>query len=236
MPYIKNAEYIKCAELLLTYVRVRYIIVNTNSHRGGSGMKKYIYLILATFVLTGCSSSAYGKVEKIVDDDRLSSLDAVTTQAVEYYFDIDIDEDLGYTLEAFESYIPHNDDYIYHSNIFQAELENVDFVDGDIAGYGGIFDPVSHEVMGMVISRVTDKGETIDYTQDEIIHIALDFLKEKQLIDSTQTLTYVNTNEKASSEYLTVINLDSATHRYAVGVNLQYAKVVYFECALLEYL
>ncbi len=194
---------------------------------------KIFLLTICSLTFVGCSS-AYGKLDKIEDRQLLATFNEIIVDGVGYYFDVDVDKNLYYELEAFESHIPHNDEFIHISNVFQATQENQDFKEGDISGYGGILDPETYQITGMILNIITEQGEIISYTHDEVMNIATLFLLEKQLIEPNETVTYIETNTTSSSLYLTVINLESDNYKFAIGVNLQYGKVVYFEYATLD--
>lgn len=192
--------------------------------------------ILMTMTLTACSGG-YGKTEPITDADTLSQMNTSIAAATEYYFDTTIPEDETFNYEAFKSFIPspeNKKEYIHHSNIFQAAITG-DAVEGQIASYGGVLSPDGTQVTGLILNVFNEKVSPQTYSVEELEKIAVDFLRAKELVGIDESITLIGTNDKASSSYIKVLNLDSDTKRFAVGVNLQFGTVVYFEHAPLEF-
>ncbi len=193
-----------------------------------------IFLLSTTLSLTACSGS-YGKTEKIKDPILLESLNQTIVEATQYYFDTEIPVDKTFEYEGFKSFIPspkNTKEYIHHSNIFQA---STDAREGEISAYGGVLSPDNQSVTGLILNVFNEKVPPKAYTEDDVKEIAIQFLRDKQLVESEEKVTFVGRNDKASSTYVTVLNFDSETKRFAIGVNLQFGTIVYFEHAPLEF-
>lgn len=193
-----------------------------------------IFLLATSLSLTACSGS-YGKTKKIKDPLILEAMNQTIIEATQYYFDTEIPKDVTFEYEGFKSFIPstkNQKEYIHHSNIFQA---STDAIEGEISAYGGVLSPDSQSVTGLILNVFNEKVPPKSYTEDDVKDIAIQFLRDKQLVESEEKVTFVERNDKASSTYVTVLNFNSETKRFAVGVNLQFGTIVYFEHAPLEF-
>lgn len=193
-------------------------------------------LLLLSLSLTACTSFGRGKTEPIKDETLLNTMNETISNAINYYFDLDVPNDIAFDYEAFQSLVPspeNGKNYIHHSNVFQATRVG-DAVPNELYAYGGILSPDNKTLTGLVLSINNEKVSPKAYSKDELETIAVKFLKEKKLILEGESATLVGTNEKASSTYMTILNLNTATKRYAVGINLQYGTIVYFEYAPLN--
>lgn len=188
-------------------------------------------LLLISLSLTACSQFGRGRTEAIKDTTTLTSMNEKITSATEYYFDTTIPEDIAFEYEAFKSLIPSPEsgkDYIHQSNIFQA-INPEDAVEGEISAYGGVLSPNNSAVKGLILNVFNEKVSPKTYSPEELQKIATDFLVNKKLIKEDEPITFVGINEKASSTYISVLNFNTSTTRFAVGVNLQFGTIVYFE-------
>ncbi|MGL5677412.1 MAG: hypothetical protein ACRDDX_13445 [Cellulosilyticaceae bacterium] len=195
-----------------------------------------IVLLITSLSLTACGGGSYGKTEPIEDAALLARMNETIAQATTQYFDIEIPTDVSFKHEAFKSLIPSPEnpkEFIHHSNIFQAAM-TTDPVEGQLSAYGGVLSPDSQTIMGLILNVYNEKTPPQSLSDEEIQKIATDFLKAKELVASEEKLTFLATNKEASSEYVKILNFDSETNRFAVGVNLQFGKVVYFEFAPLS--
>ncbi len=193
-----------------------------------------ILLLSTSLSLTACSGN-YGKTEKIKDPILLESMNQTIIKATHYYFDTEIPVDKSFEYEAFQSFIPstqNKKEYIHHSNIFQA---STDAKEGEISAYGGVLTPDNQSVTGLILNVFNEKVPPKAYTEDDVKEIAIQFLRDKQLVESEEKVDFVERNDKASSTYVAVLNFDSETKRFAVGVNLQFGTIVYFEYSPLEF-
>lgn len=196
-----------------------------------------IILLITTLSLTACGSLGYGKTVAIEDPSTLSTMNQTISSAVEYYFDVAIQENQTFNYEAFESHIPDangSKEHIHQSNIFQAMVTG-DAVEGEISSYGGVLTPDNTSITGLILNIFNEKVGPTVYTQEELETIAINFLSSKKLITADEKVTFTDINEKASSTYITVLNFNTETTRFAVGVNLQFGNVVYFEHAPVEF-
>ncbi|MHC1750623.1 MAG: hypothetical protein AB9856_20320 [Cellulosilyticaceae bacterium] len=197
---------------------------------------KSTFLIALVMTLTSCSPMGHGKTEAIKNQAILSQINKTITDAIQYYFDVTIPPDVSFKYEAFKSFIPseaNKKEYTHNSNIFQAAVPG-DAIQGEVSSYGGVLTPDNTAVTGLILNVFNEKVGPKLYTQEELEKIATDFLKNKQLVKPNEPIVLVGPNEKASSTYITVLNFDTADKRFAVGINLQFGTIVYFEHAPLD--
>lgn len=193
-------------------------------------------LLLLSLSLTACASFGKGKTEPIKDETILNTMNQTISEAVSYYFDLDVPNDVAFEYQAFKSLVPspeNKKDYTHHSDVFQATRVG-DAVPNELYAYGGILSPDNTTLTGLVLSMNNEKVSPQVYSMDELETIAVEFLKEKELLLEDESISLTGKNEQASSTYMTVLNFSTDTRRYAVGINLQYGNIVYFEHAPLN--
>lgn len=196
-------------------------------------MKKFLKLTLLSLCmlsLVGCTKS-YGQKIPIEDAPKLEAMNVLVKDGIEHYFDIAIPQDLIFEYEAFESHLPSSEDsetLMHFNDIFQAMLKDKP-IPGKISGYGGVLSPEDQELVGLIVNIHDEDTKPQAFSEDQLKEIAINFLKSKELIGADESLTFTNVNKDASSKIVQILNFETATTRYAVGINMQFGKVVYFE-------
>ena len=201
-------------------------------------MKKIICIMAIALAMTatfvGCGG-AYGDSIEITDQAMLTEMKEIVLTGIEEYFDLTVPED-NYTLQGFETHITQTDNTTQHlNNIFQGALEGKSETNL-LTAYGGILSPDNKELYGIILNVYPDTEEPLGLTLEEVEAIGVQFLTDKNLVPTGETVVSIGQNTEASNEYATIVNYDSQTMRFAVGVSPYSGGVTYFEYAPIDIL
>ncbi|MGL6173288.1 MAG: hypothetical protein ACRC1P_01580 [Cellulosilyticaceae bacterium] len=197
-------------------------------------MKKLLKMSLILTLglsLIGCSANA--KTEDITDTQTITQMDTLIKEKVSTYFNVTIPTDLTYEYNAFKRFIPSQEEPktdVHHANIFQAAYKTKDPVEGQLLGYGGVLTPDNTDITGLIINIApAEEAEPMKLAETDLIATATTFLNESGLVPADEELTYLEINQKGSSGSVTILNFETTTQMYAVGIDLFSGKAVYFE-------
>ncbi len=190
-----------------------------------------VIVILISLLLSGCSSSAPSNDVIIEDPARISQYNQMAIDAIDEYFDIEIPENVEFAQQALESYttVEGIDDSIHFANIFQASRDINKIENGDVYAYGIVLSPDDRTINGVLLSIFDDDLPVIAYTLDELLEIAENFLRKHDFIEDWDTITHIPASELSSESPLSIIQVQSSTHKFAIGISTQYSKVILFE-------
>lgn len=198
-------------------------------------MKKLLKLsLILTFSLSlmGCSFGQ-AKTEKITDETVISEMNTIITKNVETYFKTDVPTDITYEYSALKRFIPSPEDpktQVHHANVFQASYKVKDAAEGTLLGYGGILTPDNSDITGLIINFAPAKDSKPQaLSEADLIAQATDFLKEFEFVSANEEVTFLEVNSKASSSAVCILNFETATRMFAVGIDLYSGHTVYFE-------
>lgn len=182
--------------------------------------------------LMGCSMGQ-AKMEEITDTTVISQMDETVKDYVKEYFNVEIPTDLTYDYTASKRFIGTEEDpkaEIHHANVFQAAHKTEEPLAGQLLGYGGILTPDNTSLTGLIINIYPEAGaEVPEIAQEQLITIATDFMKETGLVGADEEVTFSEINAKASSESVTILNFETVSKMYAIGIDLFTSSPVYFE-------
>lgn len=197
-------------------------------------MKKLLKMSLILTLglsLIGCSAKA--KTEDITDTQTITQMDTLIKEKVTTYFNVTVPDDLTYEYNAFKRFIPSEDDPktdVHHANIFQAAYKTKEPLEGQLLGYGGVLNPDNTDITGLIINIApSEDAEPMQLAETDLIATATNFLTESGLVADDAELTYLEVNQKGSSGSVTILNFETSTEMYAVGIDLFSGKAVYFE-------
>ena len=198
-------------------------------------MKKLIqvaFITLFTLSLMGCSAGK-AKTEDITDSTIITQMDTFTKEQVQAYFDIEVPTDLTYEFSASKRFIPSTEnpkEDVHHANILQAVYKTKDPISGTVIGYGGILTPDNTGLTGLIVSVYqAEDTKPQELSEAQLSEIGMSFLKDKNLSNANEELTFSGIDSKSSSKDVTILNFETPSRIFAVGVDLYSAKPVYFE-------
>lgn len=182
--------------------------------------------------LIGCTAGQ-AKTEDITDQAVINEMNSIITENVVTYFQIDVPTDINYEYSALKRFISTQEDpksEVHHANVFQASYKVKDAPEGTLQGYGGILTPDNSGITGLIINLAPAKDSKPQaIAETDLKAMASTFLKDSGLVSADEELTFLEVNGKASSSAVSILNFETATRMFAVGIDLYVGKPVYFE-------
>lgn len=193
---------------------------------------KISFVLMFSLSLMGCSMGQ-AKTEEITDEQTITQMNTLVQENVKTFYDVEVPSDLTYEYNASKRFVGTQEDpkgENHHANIFQAVHKTKDPVSGQLLGYGGVLTPDNTGITGLIINIYHDKDENPkEFAETDLVAIATNFLKEKGLVGADEEINFIEINKKASSSAVSVLNFETATKMYAVGVDLFSGTPAYFE-------
>ncbi|MEG0353007.1 MAG: hypothetical protein RR915_06040 [Cellulosilyticaceae bacterium] len=198
-------------------------------------MKKLlkISLILSlSLSLMGCSMGQ-AKTEDITDQAIIDQMNTIITDNVATYFQTEVSTDIPYEYSALKRFIGSPEDpkvEVHHANVFQASYNEKDATEGTLVGYGGILTPDNSDITGLIINLApAQDAKPQAFSETDLVAKATNFLSDFELVPAGEEITFLEVNGKASSSAVSILNFETASRMFAVGIDLYSGQAVYFE-------
>lgn len=197
-------------------------------------MKKLFKLSLILslgLALVGCSNGVTN--EEITDQEAIEQMNTFVKEKVNTYFQVEVPTDINYDYTAYNQFVKTEespDTPVHHATIFQANYKVKDPAADTLVGYGGILSPDQSELKGLIVSIAAESDATPqELSEEQLVKIASDFLKSSDLLKADETLTFLEVNQKSSSSGVSILNFETSSRLFAVGIDIYLASPVYFE-------
>lgn len=189
-----------------------------------------VMTLLGAF-LTGCSMGPEQmKSVPIEDEAKVQALHELTKDAMQTYFDVDVNDGVERKIEGLESYVlvdVPSESYLYRNNVIKATVDG-DPVEGQVYSYGASLNPETNEVTGAIIVNYS-KAEPQDYTVEQQQEIAMNFIKEKNLVENPDALVFDGIEKGMSNKQYSGLRFKNNEDDLLVSVSLQTGQVSHFE-------
>ena len=181
--------------------------------------------------LTGCSMGPEQmKSVPIEDPAKVETLHEITKDAMKNYFDVDVNDGVERKLEGFESYVlldVPTESYLYRNNVIKATMESKP-QEGQIASYGASLNPETNELTGAIVVTYSE-AQPQDLTVEQQQEIAMNFIKEKNLVANPDSLIFEGIEKGMSNNQYSGLKFKNGDDVLLVSVSLQTGKVTHFE-------
>lgn len=189
-----------------------------------------VMTLLGAF-LTGCSMGPEQmKSVPIEDQAKVEALHDITKEAIKTYFDVDVNDGVERKLEGFESYVlvdVPTESYLYRNNVIKATVEGKP-EEGQIASYGASLNPETNALTGAIVVTYSE-GKAQDLTIEQQQEIAMNFIKEKNLVPNPDSLIFEGIEKGMSNKYYSGLKFKNGEDALIVSISLQTGKVTHFE-------
>ncbi len=184
-------------------------------------------LLIATVSLTACGGSQ--EPVEITDTALVNEMNTTVIEGMRTYLDTTIPTDVAFEQKGYknEGRTGNGDEVIHFNNVFQATAVE-EPGEGQVVSYGGVLS-LDGELTGLILNVKNDTLPVGAYTNEQLQEMASAFLRDKALVGADEALTFIGINNDASAKQLTIVKVNSTTHSFAIGLNLQTGTVFYFE-------
>lgn len=216
-------------------VGIHVIIRGQNPNKWEEIMKKIfrcigVMTLLGAF-LTGCSMGPEQvKSVPIEDEARVQTLHDATKDAIKTYFDVDVNDGVERKIEGFESYVLvdlPSETYEHRNNVFRATLEG-EPEEGQVFSYGASLNPETNELTGAIVIQYSD-AEPKEYTIDAQKEIAMNFIKENNLVENPDELVFEGTEKSISNTHFSGLRFTDNEKTLVMSISLQAGEITSFE-------
>ena len=181
--------------------------------------------------LTGCSMGPEQmKSVPIEDPAKVETLHELTKDAMKNYFNVDVNDGVERKIEGFESYVLADvptETYLHRNNVIKATKEGKP-AEGEVVSYGASLDPETNELTGAIVVTYTE-AKPQDLTEEQQEEIAMNFIKEKQLVENPDALVFEGIEKSMSNKQYSGLKFKNGEDILLVSVGLQTGQVTHFE-------